>query len=108
MSNLSFMEKLLDGVEVEWKTLGEATEYSTTRVNAAELDATSFVGVDNLVTGNLANISHLEGSREFTFVRHDVSQHMSVDGPLDAVFTSRPQRVQLTTCNWIRLHRVIQ
>jgi type I restriction enzyme S subunit len=26
MSNLSFMEKLLDGVEVEWKTLGEVAE----------------------------------------------------------------------------------
>lgn len=26
MSNMSFMEKLLDGVEVEWKTLGEAAK----------------------------------------------------------------------------------
>lgn len=49
MRNLSFMEKLVDGVEVEWKTLGDVAEYSTTRVDAAELDASSFVGVDNLV-----------------------------------------------------------
>ncbi len=27
MSNASFMEKLLEGVEVEWKALGEVTEY---------------------------------------------------------------------------------
>ncbi|KTL59988.1 hypothetical protein AA106_14960 [Photorhabdus laumondii subsp. laumondii] len=26
MSNMSFMEKLLDGVEVEWRTLGEIAE----------------------------------------------------------------------------------
>ncbi|NCB57638.1 MAG: restriction endonuclease subunit S [Gammaproteobacteria bacterium] len=49
MSDISFMEKLLDGVTVAWKMLGEVAEYSQTRVDAAELDATSFVGVDNLV-----------------------------------------------------------
>ena len=27
MSKLSFMEKLLDGVEVEWKALGEVADY---------------------------------------------------------------------------------
>ena len=49
MSSISFMEKLLDGYQVQWKTLGEVAEYSPTRVDAAELDATSFVGVDNLI-----------------------------------------------------------
>jgi ATP-dependent DNA helicase RecG len=49
MSSMSFMEKLLDGVAVEWKALGEVAEYVPTRVDAVELDATSFVGVDNLV-----------------------------------------------------------
>lgn len=49
MSNLSLMEKLLDGVEVEWKALGEVAEFSPTRVDATELDASTFVGVDNLV-----------------------------------------------------------
>jgi len=46
---MSYLEKLLDGAEVEWKALGEIAEYSTIRVNADELDATSFIGVDNLV-----------------------------------------------------------
>jgi len=50
MSRLFFLEKLLDGAEVEWKALGEVAEYSPTRVDASELDATSFVGVDNLVS----------------------------------------------------------
>ncbi len=49
MSSLSFMKKLLNGVEVEWKPLGEVVEYSKTRVDASTLDATTFVGVDNLV-----------------------------------------------------------
>ena len=47
----SFMEKLLDGVKVEWKALGKVAEYSPTRVDTTELDASSFVGVDNLVAG---------------------------------------------------------
>jgi dTDP-glucose 4,6-dehydratase len=44
----------------------------------------SVVGLDNLVTGNLANIEHLR-SRDFTFVRHDVTQYIAVDGPVDFV-----------------------
>lgn len=49
MSEMTFLEKLLDGAEVEWVALGEICEYSPTRVDASELDATSFVGVDNLI-----------------------------------------------------------
>jgi len=49
VGNVSFMERLLDGVVVEWKALGDVTEYSPTRIDAALLDETSFVGVDNLV-----------------------------------------------------------
>ncbi len=49
MSELSYLEKLLDGVEVEWKAVGDIAGYSTTKVDADKLDATSFVGVDNLL-----------------------------------------------------------
>ncbi|HBC8804547.1 TPA: restriction endonuclease subunit S, partial [Escherichia coli] len=45
----SYLEKLLDGVEVEWKAVGDIAGYSTTKVDADKLDATSFVGVDNLL-----------------------------------------------------------
>ncbi|MGJ0577617.1 restriction endonuclease subunit S [Xenorhabdus bovienii] len=40
MSNMSFMEKLLDGVEVEWKTLGEIATIGTgsSNTNEAVLD----------------------------------------------------------------------
>jgi dTDP-glucose 4,6-dehydratase len=43
------------------------------------------IAMDNLITGNLRNIAHLSGQPRFTFVRHDVSQFIAVEGALDAV-----------------------
>ncbi len=43
------------------------------------------LAMDNLVTGNLRNIAHLEGSPRFQFVRHNVTQFIAVEGSLDAV-----------------------
>ncbi len=43
------------------------------------------IGMDNLITGNPANIAHLIGRPEFHFVHHDVTNYNYVDGPLDAV-----------------------
>jgi dTDP-glucose 4,6-dehydratase len=43
------------------------------------------IAVDNLLTGNMRNIAHLEEERRFRFVRHNVTQFIFVDGPLDAV-----------------------
>ena len=42
------------------------------------------VGVDNLLTGDVANIAHLTG-RDFVFLKHDVTNYISVDGPVDCV-----------------------
>ena len=42
------------------------------------------IAMDNLLTGNPRNIAHLAGEPRFRFVRHDVTQFISVDGPLDA------------------------
>ena len=44
----------------------------------------SVVGVDNLLTGDLANIAHLAG-RDFVFIKHDVTNFIYVDGPVDVV-----------------------
>ena len=44
----------------------------------------SVVGIDNLVTGDLSNIAHLR-DKDFQFIRHDVTQYIDVDGPVDAV-----------------------
>ena len=43
------------------------------------------IAMDNLLTGNPRNLVHLEPEKRFRFVRHDVTQFMFVDGPLDAV-----------------------
>ena len=45
----------------------------------------SVIGIDNLLTGNLANIEPLTG-RDFVFVKHDVTKYILVDGPVDVVF----------------------
>jgi dTDP-glucose 4,6-dehydratase len=42
------------------------------------------VGIDNLLTGDLANIAHIK-NREFEFVKHDVTNYINVDGPVDYV-----------------------
>jgi dTDP-glucose 4,6-dehydratase len=42
------------------------------------------VGIDNLLTGDLANIAHLTG-RDFVFIKHDVTNYINVDGPVDVV-----------------------
>jgi dTDP-glucose 4,6-dehydratase len=43
------------------------------------------VAVDNLLTGTLANLEHLRAESRFELVNHDVCEHMSIEGPLDAV-----------------------
>jgi len=41
--------------------------------------------MDNLITGNISNIAHLAGHERFLFVKHDVTNYIFVEGPLDAV-----------------------
>ena len=43
------------------------------------------VGMDNLITGNPANLAHLEGHPGFRLVRQDVTTFIDVPGPLDGV-----------------------
>ena len=42
------------------------------------------VGIDNLLTGDTANIAHL-ANRNFTFIKHDVTNYIYVEGPVHAV-----------------------
>jgi dTDP-glucose 4,6-dehydratase len=44
----------------------------------------SVVGIDNLLTGDMANIAHL-ANRDFLFIKHDVTNYIHVDGPVDFV-----------------------
>jgi len=41
--------------------------------------------MDNLITGNVANIGHLFGKDGFLFIRHDVTNYIYVNGQLDAI-----------------------
>jgi dTDP-glucose 4,6-dehydratase len=45
----------------------------------------SVIGMDNLVTGDVANVAHLVG-HGFVLLEHDVTNYVAVDGPLDCVF----------------------
>jgi dTDP-glucose 4,6-dehydratase len=45
----------------------------------------SVVGMDNLLTGDVANIEHLTG-RDFTLVKHNVTSYIALEGPLDQIF----------------------
>jgi len=42
--------------------------------------------LDNLITGNLDNISHLRQERAFAFSQQDVTRHIDVDGDVHFVF----------------------
>jgi dTDP-glucose 4,6-dehydratase len=42
------------------------------------------VGIDNLLTGDIANVAHL-ANRDFLFIKHDVTNYIYIDGPVDVV-----------------------
>jgi dTDP-glucose 4,6-dehydratase len=48
-------------------------------------DGSRVICVDNLETGSLQNVEHLRGD-QFTFVNHDITGHLAVEGPVDVVF----------------------
>src|SRR3954463_7353001 len=43
------------------------------------------VCVDNLITGDLANVQALRSSGNFSFIRHDISHPIEIDGDVDIV-----------------------
>jgi dTDP-glucose 4,6-dehydratase len=43
------------------------------------------IAMDNLITGNTRNVAHLIGRKDFTFIHHDVTNYIYIDGALDAV-----------------------
>lgn len=49
MSSMDFLDKLLDGVAVEWKPLREVAEYSNARIGANLVNQANYIGVDNLL-----------------------------------------------------------
>lgn len=45
----------------------------------------SVIAMDNLITGNTDNIAHLAGRDDFSFIKHNVSNYIYIEGPVDAV-----------------------
>jgi dTDP-glucose 4,6-dehydratase len=45
----------------------------------------SVIAMDNLITGSTRNIQHLAGNDNFLFIKHNVSNYIFVEGPVDAV-----------------------
>jgi dTDP-glucose 4,6-dehydratase len=43
------------------------------------------IGMDNLITGNTRNIAHLAGNGSYSFVKHDITNYIYIDGPVDAI-----------------------
>lgn len=42
----------------------------------------SVIAIDNLITGDLANIAHLIGHERFRFVHYDVTNYIFIEGPV--------------------------
>ncbi len=43
------------------------------------------IGVDNLITGSLSNISHLMENKNFEFINHDISKHIKINKKIDYI-----------------------
>ena len=43
------------------------------------------IGMDNFITGSPENIAHLVGQSAFSFIEHDVTNYIQIDGALDGV-----------------------
>ena len=43
------------------------------------------IAMDNLITGDLRNLAHLNGKENFTFLHHDVTNYTHVSGRLDHI-----------------------
>jgi dTDP-glucose 4,6-dehydratase len=61
--------------------------------------------IDNLITGSTRNIQHLAGRDDFLFVKHDVSNYIYVNGPIDAVlhFASPASPSQTAATSYLQL-----
>lgn len=45
----------------------------------------SVIGMDNFITGDKKNISHLANHTNFSFIEHDVTEYIKIDGELDYI-----------------------
>ena len=43
------------------------------------------IGMDNFITGDPDNIAHLSNNPNFTFINHDITNFIKIDGDLDYI-----------------------
>jgi dTDP-glucose 4,6-dehydratase len=43
------------------------------------------IAMDNLITGSTDNIAHLAGHERFSYIKHDVTNYIFIEGSLDAI-----------------------
>ena len=65
----------------------------------------SVIAIDNLITGSTRNIQHLAGRDDFTFIKHNVSEYIFVEGNVDAVlhFASPASPSQTAPTGYLQL-----
>jgi dTDP-glucose 4,6-dehydratase len=44
------------------------------------------IAMDNLITGSTDNLAHLSSNKNFSYTKHNVTQYITLDGPVDYVF----------------------
>lgn len=49
-------------------------------------DGHTVIAMDNLLTGSIDNIAHLAGIEQFSFINHDVTNYIFIQGELDFIF----------------------
>jgi UDP-glucuronate decarboxylase len=69
-------------------------------------DGASIICVDNLLTGDMANIQSLIGLPRFTFLRHDIIKPLTIDAPVDEIYNlacaASPPRYQIDPIHTFR------
>jgi dTDP-glucose 4,6-dehydratase len=48
-------------------------------------DSYKVICMDNLITGKMSNISHLLKNKNFRFIKHNVSEYIDINGPIDYI-----------------------
>lgn len=46
----------------------------------------SVIGLDNFITGSVANLEHLAGNEKFKFIKQDVTEYIYLPGKVDYIF----------------------
>ena len=49
------------------------------------LEGFKVIGIDNFITGNLNNISHLSKNPNFNLIEHDITNFIKIDQPIDYI-----------------------